>query len=132
MSPPPAKKELRKFGLGLFVILGLLGGLLLWRSRPTAPYFLGISGLSLLLSLAWPTGLTPVFRFMMWLAEKLAWINTRIILVLVFYLIFAPIGLFLRLIGKDLLRQKVDPQAETYWVERRDQPFDQKWYLNQF
>ena len=131
-SSQASVKELRKFGLGLFVVLGVIGGLLLWRGRPAAPYFLGISGLSLLLSLVWARGLTPVYRFMMWLAEKLAWINTRVILIVVFYLIFTPIGLVLRLIGKDLLRQKVDPKAETYWVDRHDLPFEQKWYLNQF
>jgi hypothetical protein len=131
-TPTPAKKELRKFGLGLFVILGLIGGLLLWRGRLAAPYFLAVSGLSLLLSLAWARGLTPVYRFMMWLAEKLAWFNTRLILILVFYLIFAPIGLVLRIMGRDLLNQEIDPQAETYWVDRRHPPFEQKWYLNQF
>jgi hypothetical protein len=42
-------------------------------------------------------------------------LNTRILLVIIFYLIFAPVGLFLRLFGKDPLDRKINRSAATYW-----------------
>jgi hypothetical protein len=129
---PPTAKDYRKFGLGLFVILGLIGGVFLWRDRAAWAYFWAVGGAALILSLAWPTGLKPVYRFFMWLADKLAWINSRIILTVVYFLIFSPIGLFFRLIRKDLLDQKIDPETESYWQKRDDPEFDPKHYLRQF
>jgi multisubunit Na+/H+ antiporter MnhG subunit len=128
----PTNKDVRNFGLGLLIITGIIGGFLLWRGRSAAPFFLGISLACLILALAWPTGLKPAYRFLMWLGEKLAWINTRIILALVFYLIFTPVGLITRLIGKDLLDRKLDPAKETYWRDRDDPPFDKESLSRQF
>ncbi|MEN8189593.1 MAG: SxtJ family membrane protein [Thermodesulfobacteriota bacterium] len=38
----------------------------------------------------------------------------------VYFLTIAPIGILLRLSGKDLLRQKPDPNADSYWIEREE------------
>lgn len=51
-------------------------------------------------------------------AHVLAWINTRILLGAVFLLFFVPAGLVLAVLRRDLLRQRIDPKATTYWVER--------------
>jgi hypothetical protein len=37
----------------------------------------------------------------------------------VFYGTVAPIGLVLRLLGKDPLRLRFDPDVRTYWIERQ-------------
>ena len=36
---------------------------------------------------------------------------------ILFFVTVTPTGLFMRARGKDLLRQKLDPDAETYWIE---------------
>ena len=126
------KKTLRKFGIGLFVILGLIGGLLLWRDRGAWPYFGGASGLALILGLAWPSGLIPVYIFMTWMGRWLGWLNTKIILTLVFFLIFTPMALFFRLIGKDLLDKKIEPDRESYWLSRENPAFTPETYERQF
>ena len=38
---------------------------------------------------------------------------------LLFYLVVTPTGLVMRMLGKDLLRLRFDPQAKSYWIERR-------------
>ena len=48
---------------------------------------------------------------------------------LVFLTTFVTIGGIMRLFGKDLLGQKLDPEAQTYWIERTDLPNSMK---NQF
>jgi uncharacterized membrane protein len=50
----------------------------------------------------------------------------RILLTLIFLLVVTPLGILLRLLGKDLLRLKRDPTAQTYW-----EPVKQKHNLEQ-
>ena len=42
------------------------------------------------------------------------WINTRLILLILFYLVILPIGLLRRLLGKDSMQRKMDKNATTY------------------
>ncbi len=68
----------------------------------------------------------PVYTGWMLFAFVLGWINTRVILGLFFYLVITPIGLFLRLRGKDLLDEKIDRGAPSYWIKREGKPPDRK------
>jgi hypothetical protein len=53
------------------------------------------------------------------LAEGLAWVNTRLLLGVVFFLAMTPLGLFLqKILGKDLLKERPDPQTQSYWQKR--------------
>ena len=74
--------------------------------------------------------LRPVFYVWMKLGHVLGWINTRIILGLVFFIMFAPIALLLRILGKDPLQRKLNDEVRTYRVvseklprERMEKPF---------
>ena len=42
---------------------------------------------------------------------------------IIFFLIVTPIGLFMRLIGKDLLKKQYDKKKKSYWI-KRDNPID--------
>ena len=63
-------------------------------------------------------GLSAFKRGWLKFAHVLAWINTRILLGAVFLLFFVPVGLVLALLRRDLLRQRLDKKAPSYWVER--------------
>ena len=39
---------------------------------------------------------------------------------LVYIVTVVPTGLIMRLLGKDLLKQKLDKEAKSYWIERKD------------
>lgn len=43
---------------------------------------------------------------------------TSIIMVALFYLVFSPIAIVLRILKKDLLHLKRDPRRKTYWIDR--------------
>ena len=60
------------------------------------------------------------------------WLTTRLILALTYYLVITPIGLLLRLFGKDALQRKIDPGADSYWIEREPEPLDRERYKKQF
>ena len=111
-----AKVELQKFGLVMTIPLAIIGGVLLWRGKPTAPYFLVAASLFLISGLFFPNFLKPIERIWMRFAEFMSAIMTRIILTLTFYLIITPFGLVLKIVGKDILKKNIDKSSPSYWV----------------
>jgi len=109
------KKELRKFGIVMTIPLGIIGGILFWRGQSAANYFLIIAALFLISGLLLPKTLSPIERIWMKIAEIISMVMTRVILILTFYLVITPVGLLLRLMGKDLLQMKFEPDRESYW-----------------
>jgi len=43
-----------------------------------------------------------------------------IVIILVYFVTVVPTGLIMRLLGKDLLKQKLDKNAKSYWIERKE------------
>ena len=73
----------------------------------------------------YPKGLLPLYRPWMKLAEGLGWLNTRIILIVVFYLVVTPIGLVLRLFRRS-------PLDHPFWSEMPKHSYKDKHYEKQF
>jgi Saxitoxin biosynthesis operon protein SxtJ len=116
-------KHLRSFGLmvgGIFALIGVWPAV--WRGQPLRLWSLLLGGILMALALAWPRSLTHVYRLWMRVGEVLGWINTRIILSVLFYLLFTPLGLFMRLRGNDPMRRMLVPEAESYRVVRQPRP----------
>jgi hypothetical protein len=64
---------------------------------------------------------TALLRLKAWwmsFARLVGWINTRILLTAVYFLLFALPALFLKLFGKDLLERRWDRNAPTYWKQK--------------
>ena len=112
-----------------FSVIGLLVFLKVRHSFLPA----GIVALLFFLSaLVCPVILKPVYAFWMRLAFVLSWINTRIILFLIFYLLFTPIGLILKLFRTDLLDKMINKNAETYWHKKEKVSAGRESYERQF
>ena len=79
-----------------------------------------------------PAILKPVYVFWMKLAYILAWVNTRLILFILFYIIFTPIGVGMRLFGVDLLDRKIDKNKQSYWIKKEKKAFSPLDYERQF
>ena len=122
----PDKQELRKFGLvfaGMFILI--FGLLLPWiwdKSSPMWPWI--VAAVFIAAALLVPMALGPVYRLWMKIGHVLGWINTRIILGIMFFLMFAPVALLLRLLRKDMLRQRLDTAATTYRIASEELPRD--------
>ena len=43
-----------------------------------------------------------------------------IVMAFVYFVTVLPTGLIMRLLGKDLLKQKLDENAKSYWIERKE------------
>jgi hypothetical protein len=68
-----------------------------------------------LCGLVYPRGLRFVFVGLMVLSYPVNWLATHLLLALVFYCLFTPLGLWFRLIGRDALARRFLPGATTYW-----------------
>ena len=109
---PKTTKELRKFGFTMAIAFGIIGGILFWRQKALWIYLAGLAGFFLAGGLVFPKLLAPIEKLWMKLALVLSAIMTRVILTLTYYLMITPIGLMMRLTGKDLLRIKIDRSAK--------------------
>lgn len=118
----PSNQDLRKFGLTMGAMIGVLfGGVLPWLfgfDFPLWPW--PVAACFALPGLVFPASLSRVFRGWMKFAGVLGWINTRILLGVVFMLVFAPVGLVMRLFGNDPMRRKRLPAAVSYRVVRTE------------
>lgn len=126
------KSDLRKFGITVGIVVGLIGGLLLWKDRESYPYFLTISVFLIVSGILFPKVLLPLQRVWMTIAVIMGWFMTRVILSILFYLVFTPIGLIARLMGKEFLELKIDKRRDSYWIYRKEKPYDRRDYERQF
>ncbi len=126
------KSDLRKFGLTVGIVLGLLGGLLFWRGKEHYSYFLVISAALILSGLIVPAVLKPFQKAWMALAVIMGWFMTRFILGILFYIVFTSIGLMGRLLGKDFLDTEIDKSRQTYWNYRKPEKPGKDSYEKQF
>lgn len=124
--------NLRKFGLTVGAAFAFLGGVSWWRGHELPPRILWTIGALLFVpGLLIPTILGPVHRGWMAFAMVLGHINTRIILTVLFYLVFTPIGLIMRLF-RDPLNRSLRHQTDTQWIKRSLEPSDPERYERQF
>jgi hypothetical protein len=117
------RKELRSFGLLVGGVFALIGILSYWFGR--RGYHLWPVAAAILLivpALVAPRLLAPIHRVWMRLAEVLAWVNTRIILTLAFFLLFTPIGIVRRWLVGDTLKLGLDRDAVSYRTTRAARP----------
>lgn len=114
--PEPDKAALRQFGLVLALILAVIFGAvpLWWLGKPPLQPVMIAVGVLLLWSLLLPKTLKPLYRLWMAIGEVLGWINTRIILGILFVALFFPVGLLMKLLGKDPMRRRLDAKAASY------------------
>lgn len=119
-----SRSDLKKFGLSVGIVLALIGLILLFKNRSSYVYFLLASAILIIPALTFPSVLKPLQKLWMGLAIVLGWISTRVILSLLYYLVLTPIGIFMRLSGKDLLDIKIQKERQSYWNYRELKQYD--------
>ena len=71
-----------------------------------------------------PATLRPVYTTWMKIGHGIGWVNTRIILGILFYVLILPMGLVMRLFGNDPMARKRDESASSYRIESISEPKD--------
>jgi Saxitoxin biosynthesis operon protein SxtJ len=108
----------RNFGLvfaAVFALMGLAplvhaGGVRLWP-LPVAVAFLAVTAVR-------PGALAPLNRLWFRIGILLGKVMTPVMMGVLFFVVVTPVGLLMRLCGKDPLRLKREPAAKSYWLER--------------
>lgn len=125
---PPRRTEQKKmssprsFGL-LFALVFALVGVWPWiHGSPPRLWSLVIAAAFLAVALAQPSVLAPLNRLWHGCGLLLGRIMTPVIMTILFVIAVIPTGLALRAMGRDPLRLKRDPQAESYWIKRETPP----------
>jgi hypothetical protein len=118
-------KEFRKFGFLIGALLLLDGAWSTYHHRESGWWLLGIGAVLMLIAGTVPRLLAPLHRVWMTFGVTMGWVVSNIILVLIFFLLVTPLAFFARLAGKDFLSHKLEPNASTYWVERKKSSRDQ-------
>jgi hypothetical protein len=102
----------------VFVLAGIYG---LWRSAPALTWLLAAAALMALVTMTRDTWLTPFNKAWMRFGMLLNAIVSPVVLGLIYFGVFTPAALVMRLIGRDAMCRAYDPAAKSYWV-RRDPP----------
>ncbi|OGX06438.1 MAG: hypothetical protein A3G87_00780 [Omnitrophica bacterium RIFCSPLOWO2_12_FULL_50_11] len=122
-------KTVRTFGFilsGFFLLFPLLTTLMgVVLARKPVHYWFGwplLSAVAFFANLFLPFVMGVVYRVAMFVAYGVSWMVVRIVLGILFYLVLSPLSIAMRLAGKDLLDQKMEPARDTYWKKRPPKP----------
>ena len=128
-----AEKQIKTFGIGLSIILAVFALRMFLKHHLVIHSYLIIIGFVILsLSIFKPLFLKPLYKAWLTIGLCIGWIINRVVLIIIFYLVFAPVGLVLRLIKKDLLDRKIEPQRDSYWLKKEHIEFDKSRYEKQY
>ncbi len=121
-----SRHSLQNFGVLVGGVFLALAGVAAWHAGgvpgPVGQGFGVVGALLVLGGLAVPRALAGVYRIWMVAGFVMGFVMTRVILGVVFVVVFTPVGLFFRLIRRDLLAQRPDASAASYWIRRAEGP----------
>ena len=130
----PNLKELRYFGTIALIATAILGLLLYVFKGIAIEWSLAVWALGIIIFL---TSLISIkltrliYLGLILITFPIGLVVSFILMVLFYFLLITPLGLVFRLMGRDLLNQKFDREAKSYWVER-EPPENLSRYFHQF
>lgn len=120
------KKDLRNFGLiwaGIFMFIGLIPIL---KDAEIRIWSIIIAILFLSIALLKPLLFTRFYKIWIRIGAFMGNIFSKVIMFILYFLLFTPVALLLKLLGKDLLNKKLDKSQKSYWIKREMQPQSMK------
>ena len=122
----------RAFGIVFGTVFALVA-LWLYFDGGTVPWWaMGLSAVFFGLALICPAVLRPLNKLWTRFGLLLHRIINPVLMLVLYILAILPIGLVMRILGKNPLRLRPDPQAKSYWVEREPPGPDPKTMPYQF
>jgi hypothetical protein len=109
----------RSFGFVFAAFFAIVGLVPLLRHHPLRLWALIVGGVFLLIAIVRPSLLKTPNRLWTRLGLLLSKVVNPVVMGILFYVVVTPIAFLRRLGGADSLKLHFDPQAPTYWQERR-------------
>ena len=117
-DPGNSERQERKSAFIVGAVLLLIAAWNTWRGRPMVYWPTGAAGLVLLLTgLFSASGSRKFHRLWMRLAHALGYVNSRILLSAIYFLMMTPYGLVLRVLGRDTMNRRRS-EGQSYWIPR--------------
>ena len=110
----------KNFGIVFAVVFLLISLYPLVDKKDVHLWSLIISLIFFLLAYVAPKVLSIPNKLWFKLGMALGAVVAPVVMALVYFSTVVPIGLIMRLMGKDLLRQKLDKNTKSYWIERNE------------
>ncbi len=119
LNKNPSRRELFIFGALFAAFFGLIGGLVWWKfEAPTVAYVLWtIAAFITILFYAVRPIRKPIYLGWIHIAYPIGWVISHTAMAVIYYLVFTPIGLIMRLFGRDPMERRLDRSAASYWAE---------------
>lgn len=126
----PGRRALRQFGA---IALVFFGGFAAWAwlgnrvlafemepatSRTVATVFAGLAAWAALGAAAVPAILRPLYVVLTAVGLPIGWVVSHVVLAVVYYLVITPIGLAMRLVGRDPMHRRFERERSSYWIRR--------------
>jgi len=130
----PKRKQLRNFGKIALIATAVISLLLYLLKGVAIQWALIIltAGLIIFISSIISLRLTKgIYVCLTAVTFPIGLVVSFILLAAFYFLLLAPLGLFFRLTGRDVLGRKFDPTAESYWQQRKS-PESAERYYHQF
>jgi hypothetical protein len=124
----PDERTLRQFGFIALAGFGFLAAIAwfevlifsfgLGAARPfVAGAFAGLAGLAAVFSLVYPKANLPIYLGLTIVAFPIGFVLSYVIMGTLFFGIITPVALIMKVLGRDPLNRKFEPEAATYWVQ---------------
>ena len=130
----PSQKQLKDFGFISLIMLFVIGLVLLGLGKIPAIGFMVfclVGVLLYLLSRISVALIKPIYLGLIVLTFPIGWVVSHLMMALFYYGIISPIALLFRLINRDPLCRKYEPNTDTYWIQcKKKRPA--KDYFRQF
>ena len=108
----------RGFGVVFAVVFVAIGLFPLLNGGTPRAWALGVAAAFLVAALVRPALLAPFNRVWFKFGLLLQRVVNPVVMAVIYYAVATPTGLVLRALGKDPLRLRYDPNAQSYWIHR--------------
>jgi hypothetical protein len=108
----------RSFGLVFAVVFALIALFPLWWGGPVRIWALVVAGAFAAAALLAPALLRPLSLLWFRIGLLLHRVVNPLLMAVLYFGVFTPMGLVLRARGKDLLNLRRDPDSASYWIAR--------------
>ncbi len=83
-----------------------------------------VSAAFLVLSLVYPISLKVIYKVWMVIGGVLGWVNSKVILSLIFFLVISPFALIMKILGKDPMNRKITNKEKSYKLIPEEKKID--------
>ncbi len=116
----PSRKELKAFSIGLVIFGAIVGGIVYRHSEKATA---AVTIIAITTTLGVIGFLAPAlirYVYVPWVvaAYPIGWTVSHLVMAAIFYGLITPMGLVMRLCGRDPMRRAFDRSAKTYWIAR--------------